>query len=345
MKKRFKFLEIPVLALAVSLALGGCVSYPEHEKMNIRAPENSSRSVLNLRNTSNLSASLLRQSERIMKNGFLDTSTDEYGYFSIWIEEDGFYSDMSMPMVILASGTLFVTYPVWAVMGIPTEKGEATLHATLYIYDSNHALIKSYTESTEMVKYAGLYYSGNMTKKAAKYYTKLFESILASAQMQSAEINSALRAAGPITAEKEKIYQAQRAGIEAANTAARAAAVNIPAPTTNNYSYSEPQTTSPSSSQPDTGQRIAETIQRAFVSPIENGTYKISGRPEEIRFTGIAKSGMLSFKDASGSTASGSYSIDGDRITMQILGRTFFYTVTSKTSFSGNGEQWFRSGF
>jgi hypothetical protein len=79
-----------------------------------------------------------------MKNGFLDTSTDEYGYFSIGIKEDGFYSDKSMPILILASATLMVGYPVWVVLGIPTGAGEITLHATLNLYDSNHALFNHY---------------------------------------------------------------------------------------------------------------------------------------------------------------------------------------------------------
>jgi hypothetical protein len=252
MKKNVVFcLSASIVALGVC---GACVSFPDYEKMDIQTPQNNSHSILNLRNESNLRASLLRQSERIMKSGFLDVSTEEYGYFSIGMEQSSLYSQPSTPILILSGATLFFGYPVWLLLGIPSDRGEGNFTATLRIYDSNGTLIKTYTETTRVVKYAGLYYSGDMTEKAATQYTKLFESIFESAQMQSAEINRALRAAGPLTPEKETAHQAQRAKIDAANAAAQAAAANVPSPTIHNYNYSEPQTndssTKSASSQP-----------------------------------------------------------------------------------------------
>jgi hypothetical protein len=41
----------------------------------------------------------------------------------------------------------------------------------------------------------------------------------------------------------------------------------------------------------------------------------------------------------------GSYTISGDSLTVQVNSRTFSYTITSNTSFSGYGETWVRTGF
>jgi hypothetical protein len=70
----------------------------------------------------------------------------------------------------------------------------------------------------------------------------------------------------------------------------------------------------------------------------------MSGGTEEITFTGMANNGNLYYKDPSGKTSSGTYSISGNRLTINVLGRSFFYTITSRTSFSGNGDEWFYAG-
>ncbi|MCL2271646.1 MAG: ankyrin repeat domain-containing protein [Treponema sp.] len=110
-------------------------------------------------------------------------------------------------------------------------------------------------------------------------------------------------------------------------------------------SSSNSSSSSSSASSRNTARDVVDTIQRAFEAPIENGRYRVSGRTEEITFAGIAKSGNVSFKDSSGTTHRGTYSIDGNRLTINVMSRSFFYDVTSETSFSGNGESWFRVGF
>jgi len=116
------------------------------------------------------------------------------------------------------------------------------------------------------------------------------------------------------------------------------------------YDYTPPPSSSSSSSTSSTPSRntakeVVDTINRAFEAPLENGRYRISGRTEEMSFAGIAKSGNVTFKDAAGTTYRGTYSIDGSRLTINVMNRSFFYTVTSKTTFSGNGESWVRVGF
>ena len=119
--------------------------------------------------------------------------------------------------------------------------------------------------------------------------------------------------------------------------------------TTNNHSPPPPPSSSGSSSSStpprNTGRDVVDTINRAFEAPIQNGTYRLSGRTEQFSFAGIARSGNVTFRDAAGTSHRGTYSIDGTRLTINVMGRSFFYTITSSTSFSGHGEEWFRTGF
>jgi len=124
------------------------------------------------------------------------------------------------------------------------------------------------------------------------------------------------------------------------------AAQQSAAPQANDYAQSAAP--AQSAQRPSAAQNIqqsAQQLNQQLQGSLENGTYKMSGRPEEIAFAGIANTGSLFYKDASGNSTSGTYTISGDRITMNILGRTFFYTITSRTSFSGNGETWMHRGY
>jgi hypothetical protein len=128
---------------------------------------------------------------------------------------------------------------------------------------------------------------------------------------------------------------------------------SVPAQTPSYSSGSVPAydvPSAPSAPTQSSGERIAQALTQGLQQAhdtirgsLDTGTYKMSGRAEEISFTEMANNGNLYYKDASGKTSSGTYSINGDRITMNILGISFFYTITSRTSFSGNGEEWFRA--
>ena len=122
------------------------------------------------------------------------------------------------------------------------------------------------------------------------------------------------------------------------------------------YSYSHvPQSSAQSSNSTpsqSSGQRAAQAVvqglqqvQDTLRGSLDTGTYRMSGRRDQISFTGMANTGNLYYTDASGTRSSGTYTISGDRITMNIQGRSYFYTITSRTSFSGHGEEWFRVGF
>lgn len=114
-----------------------------------------------------------------------------------------------------------------------------------------------------------------------------------------------------------------------------------------NYDYTPPPSSSgnSSSSSRSSGVELGKSIAEAFSSPIDSGTYGLSGTQAKIRLTSIAKSGMLTYTNKQGKTVSGYYSIDGNRMTVQADGYTYVYTITSKTSFSGHGENWVRTGY
>jgi ankyrin repeat protein len=113
------------------------------------------------------------------------------------------------------------------------------------------------------------------------------------------------------------------------------------------YDYSPPPSSSRSSSSSSSGSTwadVGKAITEAFTPPLESGTYGISGTQLKISIAGIGKSGMLFYTNRQGKQVRGTYNIDGDRMTIQADGFTYVYTITSKTSFSGNGETWYRTG-
>jgi len=115
------------------------------------------------------------------------------------------------------------------------------------------------------------------------------------------------------------------------------------APAPQIHYYEQPST--PVQSAAPSGPSAAQRIQEALRSPLDSGTYSLAGTQAKMRITAIAKSGMLSFTNKAGKNSNGMYSIDGNRMTVQVEGYTFIYTITSQTSFSGNGETWVRTGF
>ncbi|MDR1802368.1 MAG: ankyrin repeat domain-containing protein [Treponema sp.] len=115
------------------------------------------------------------------------------------------------------------------------------------------------------------------------------------------------------------------------------------------YTPSEPAQTSSSSSGQSSGQRaVVEALQQAqeaIRGSLDNGRYRLSGGNEEISFTGIGNTGPLSYTDPGGTRYSGTYSISGDSLTLNIQGiGRFIYTITSRTTFSAPGENWVRVG-
>jgi hypothetical protein len=118
---------------------------------------------------------------------------------------------------------------------------------------------------------------------------------------------------------------------------------SAPAPQTN--VYVQPSTPAQSSAPSTPRPNPAQQIQEAFRSPLNSGTYSLAGTQAKISITAIAKSGLVTYTNRQGRVSMGNYQIDGNRMTMQLEGYTFVYTITSQTSFSGNGENWVRTGY
>ncbi|MDR1802828.1 MAG: ankyrin repeat domain-containing protein [Treponema sp.] len=86
-------------------------------------------------------------------------------------------------------------------------------------------------------------------------------------------------------------------------------------------------------------------VYEAIDSSIDRGRYRLTGGNEEIVFSGITNNGPLTYTDSNGNSYTGTYTIRGDTLTLNIqgLGRSF-YTVTSRTTFSSPGRDWVRVG-
>jgi len=149
--------------------------------------------IRNLRNFGDTDIDFLRQSEKLMKSGFLDTSTAEYGYYTIDIRHSSEGGDDFL--VLINWLTLFTG----SFIGLPTEKASFQITATLKIFDSTGTEIKNISKSGSFWTYASLYYGYGITERTAKEFRILFTDILQTISMQSSEINQALLRAGPIT--------------------------------------------------------------------------------------------------------------------------------------------------
>jgi hypothetical protein len=118
-----------------------------------------------------------------------------------------------------------------------------------------------------------------------------------------------------------------------------------PAPAPQIYSYEQPSAPVTSPNTVSSGPTAAQRVQEALRSPLDSGTYSLVGTQAKISITAIAKSGILYYTNQAGRRSSGTYSIDGTRMTVRVEGYTFLYSITRQTSFSGNGETWVRTGF
>jgi ankyrin repeat protein len=72
------------------------------------------------------------------------------------------------------------------------------------------------------------------------------------------------------------------------------------------------------------------------------GTYRLSGRNIEIKFSGDSNSGSVNYT-LNGRAGSGTYRIYNNNLTVTMEGQTFLYKIDSNYTFSGNGEVWVRT--
>jgi len=161
-------------------------------KMNFKT-ENNSGQILNLRNYGDTEPTLLKQSEQIMKSGFLKTDIQEYGYYEI----DMSYShEASYGYQVLWGLMCLVALPL-AFVGVPVSIEECYVKAYLRIFDSVGNLVWEGKESGYYKMATGLYY--NPDSIAKRTYKRLFTKLQESAAKEVQRINRGLLNSGPIT--------------------------------------------------------------------------------------------------------------------------------------------------
>jgi hypothetical protein len=193
----------------ISIFFIGCVSAPELQKMQL-IPKAKSQEILNLRNlTSGGDVEYIQQDNKLMKSGFLNTSTEEYGYFYTLMHWD--WQDYGLSGWGYLGALTLGVWDLLGIIGLPTDSGSIDIRSQLFIFNSNGDLVKSYTKSGEFTQRTSWWYGHNTTKTAAKYFTKQWDEIFGLANAQSGEINQALKISGAITIEKDKEAQGKMA--------------------------------------------------------------------------------------------------------------------------------------
>jgi len=170
-----------------------CVSFIDTRKMNLDA-NNTSDKILNLKYAGDADEILAAAAEKMVKNGFLNSHEEEYGYYDVRYEVDtqsGNFRGIMLYIPILWVAPL---------LGVPTGVSQFHLTAHFYVFDSNGIIVKHYSNSKDYNQVFGLYYqNGYATKKGAKEFSQLFNAIFDEAARDSAAINEALRQAGPVS--------------------------------------------------------------------------------------------------------------------------------------------------
>jgi len=313
-----------VLVLTVGFQFLGCVGSVAYREIDLTTDVRSQ--ILNLKNYGDADIDFLRQSERLMKNGFLNTGVEEYGYYLIDYVDLITYYDPVWPYLHA------VSLGVLSLIGVPTDDVDYRFEVWLRIYDSNGTEIKNYRKTgSKFTQTAGLYYGHNPTGRVERELRNLFRDVLQMASMQSGEINQALMSAGPVTQEKDSEARSNIASslrrnptVTPSYTApsapspapAQAPAPSTPALQTGRYAWA------------NSGTNMTMTLNSGIVtaylnnSPIGiwHGTYRINGNQLVITVS-------VATSDYAG-----------------LRGQTYAYTITSSTSFSGSGENWVRTG-
>jgi hypothetical protein len=94
--------------------------------------------------------------------------------------------------------------------------------------------------------------------------------------------------------------------------------------------------------QPNAHQGIASVIEEG--AALEMGTYRLTGNATEITLIGAHRTGNLLYKNSGGTIGTGYFQIEGTTITLILGNASFVYNIDTGRSFSGNGENWTKTG-
>ncbi len=181
--------------------LTGCIGMPELEEIDYTI-DPASNKIHNLRYYGrDLDAKLL--STEIVEENLLDTSTEEYGYYSLvygYLQGGGRETPLLgglSPLYLI----LFPLIPLIAV-GLPTDISAFDIYVSLALFDSNGELIQRYSTQESFKHTAGLYYGWyTIDKKLSKHISEQMQEVFDKASLNSDEINETLELVGPINAD------------------------------------------------------------------------------------------------------------------------------------------------
>ncbi len=180
--------------------LTGCIGMPELEDIDYNI-DPSSNKIHNLRYYGrDLDAQII--TTEIIEETLLDTSTEEYGYYSLsfgYIKNDGretgFFGGLS-PFYLI----LFPLIPLIPV-GLPTDIAGFDTYVSLALFDSNGDLIQRYSSQETFRHVAGLYYGWyTIDDKLSKYFSEQIQEVFDKASRDSEDINETLELIGPVNA-------------------------------------------------------------------------------------------------------------------------------------------------
>jgi hypothetical protein len=190
--------SVPVCVLTFFAFLSwGCVTseayFEKISAMRIPTPAQS-RKVVNLKTSTFMNTREKTYGDKLMKNGFLDTGTEEYGYYFFntrWTIE----SDNTV-LIIFSACTLGILQLV----GVPYNIDTYYVTGDIDLFDSNGILIRSFTGSGVFRQAVGYYYGRDNSERVHEEFLKIVTDIQNSINDQSEYINDKLRESGPITA-------------------------------------------------------------------------------------------------------------------------------------------------
>ena len=192
--KNKHFIAVPIaVLLLLCWTFTGCISWIDTRKMNM-AVENKSGQILNLKYAGDAEEKLKGMAESMVRNGFLNTQGEEYGYYDIRYEiTTRDFTPLTAYMVAVP-----ILIPLY-LFGVPTAGSNFTIVAQFYIFDANGNIVKHYSNTKTYNQSVNLYMNGSgVSKRGAREFTTLFNVIFNEAASQSEEINRALRNAGTV---------------------------------------------------------------------------------------------------------------------------------------------------
>ncbi|MDR0719766.1 MAG: hypothetical protein LBF78_09035 [Treponema sp.] len=185
-------------ALAIGFFTGCASTDVRWDSIKLSRPDTDS-SIYRLQYYYKAGNNIQREIAGLMDDWFSDAADEEYGYYVIHFSYN-YYMNV-MGALAYTWDTVGLFFP--ALLGVPTDSRDYTLTASLYIFDSNGECARILQINDRFTQHTGLYYGYNPSKKAGTRYSRLTGELLEIANLQSRGINQELRAAGPVTPEKD----------------------------------------------------------------------------------------------------------------------------------------------